>query len=456
MTRHVPALVVGGGISGLVCAYALRKSGIDAQLVEASPRPGGVVNSIIRDGFLLELGPQSFSTTSALRELCADLGISNELLQAPPRAPRYVLIDGKLRPVPFGPPAFFMSSLINGSTKWAVIRDIFGKSIPPNGDESVATFIRRKFSPQLLDRLVGPFVSGIYAGDPERLSIRSAFPQLYEAEKSAGSIVRGMLRASKSQKGTRERPILQSFREGNETLVRALTSKLGSALLISTSVAGIARLDEGSFQIRLENRNGNESISTNSLILATPTDVTGKLLAALGPSFESSLSSIDYAAVAVVSLGYRSKDVGHGLNGFGFLVPRSAGLRVLGSVWNSSLFPGRAPEGHVLLTSFVGGTTDPASATLQPEELASQVHGEIAPLLHIRSEPVFSNVTIWPRALPQYNLGHADRLAAVAKACSHFPGLWLIGNYLRGPAIGSCVDQALTVSEEVCKKFVPH
>ncbi len=449
MTRHVPALVVGGGISGLVCAYTLRKAGIGAQLVEACPRPGGVISSVARDGFLLERGPQSFSGTIQLRNLCADLGISDQVLQAASRAPRYVLIDGELRPVPLRPPAFFMSSLIDGSTKWALFRDILGKSIPPDADESVAAFVRRKFSPQLLDRLVGPFVSGIYAGDPERLSVRSAFPQLYEAEKTAGSIIRGMICLAKSKKGPRERPTLQSFREGSETLVRALANKLGTALLTETSVTGISCQKDGSFDVRLESHGGGESVSTRSLILATPTDVTGRLLSRLDSSFETLLSSIDYAPVAVVSLGYRKKDVGHSLDGFGFLVPRSARFRVLGSVWNSSLFPGRAPAGNALLTSFVGGATDSAAATLEPQELASLVHREISPLLFIESAPIFSNVTLWPRALPQYNLGHADRLAAVAKACSRFSGLLLTGNYLRGPAIGSCVDQALAVAEQV-------
>jgi len=449
VTRHVPALVVGGGISGLVCAYTLRKAGIGAQLVEACPRPGGVISSVARDGFLLERGPQSFSGTIQLRNLCADLGISDQVLQAASRAPRYVLIDGELRPVPLSPPAFFMSSLIDGSTKWALFRDILGKSIPPDADESVAAFVRRKFSPQLLDRLVGPFVSGIYAGDPERLSVRSAFPQLYEAEKTAGSIIRGMICLAKSKKGPRERPTLQSFREGSETLVRALANKLGTALLTETSVTGISCQKDGSFDVRLESHGGGESVSTRSLILATPTDVTGRLLSRLDSSFETLLSSIDYAPVAVVSLGYRKKDVGHSLDGFGFLVPRSARFRVLGSVWNSSLFPGRAPAGNALLTSFVGGATDSAAATLEPQELASLVHREISPLLFIESAPIFSNVTLWPRALPQYNLGHADRLAAVAKACSRFSGLLLTGNYLRGPAIGSCVDQALAVAEQV-------
>jgi oxygen-dependent protoporphyrinogen oxidase len=449
VTRHIPALVVGGGISGLVCAYALRKSGIDAQIIEASPRPGGVINSITRDGFLLELGPQSFSGTVAIRELCAELGISNELLQAPPHASRYVLIDGQLQPAPLSPPAFFMSSMINGSTKWALMRDIFGKSIPPDADESVAAFVRRKFTPQLLDRVVGPFVSGIYAGDPERLSVRSAFPQLYEAEKAAGSIVRGMMRLAKSKKVTRERPTLQTFREGNETLVRALAKSLGPALLTETKVAEISRQNDGSFSLRLDSRGGSESVSTKCLILATPTDVTGSLLSHLDPSFEAPLTTIEYAAVAVVSLGYRQQDVGHSLNGFGFLVPRSSGLRVLGSVWNSSLFPGRTPDGQALLTSFVGGTTDATATKLKSEELASLVHRELSPVLSIKGEPVFSNVTIWPRALPQYNLGHGDRLATVAKSRSRFPGLWLTGNYLQGPAIGSCIEQALTIAEEM-------
>jgi len=449
VTRHVPALVVGGGISGLVCAHALRKAGIDAQLVEASPRPGGVINSVTRDGFLLELGPQSFSGTIALRELCAELGISKELLQAPPRAPRFVLIDGKLRPVPMSPPAFFMSSLIDGSAKWALVRDILWKSIPPDGDESVAAFVRRKFSAQLLDRLVGPFVSGIYAGDPERLSVRSAFPQLYEAENAEGSVVRGMLRLAKSKKGPRERPTLLTFREGNETLVRALANNLGPALLTESSVTGISRQNDGSFAIRLQSHGQDESVSASSLILATPTDVTGALLSRLDSSFETLFNSIDYAAVAVVSLGYRKKDVRQSLNGFGFLVPRSAGLRVLGSVWNSSLFPGRAPEGHALLTSFVGGVTDSAAATLEPQELVSLVHREISPVLSVKSAPIFSNITVWPRALPQYNLGHGDRLARIEQLRAQFPGLWLAGNYLRGPAIGSCVDQALAVAEEV-------
>src|SRR5467141_3483764 len=451
MSDRVEALVVGAGISGLATAYALQKSGIATRVVEAAPRPGGIIQSVKRDGYLVECGPQSFSGNASISAMCRDLGILEERVLAAPKAPRYVLIDGKLRNIPMGP-GLLASSFLGGGTRAAILRDIFGKSESPEPDESVACFTRRKFSETLLDRLVGPFVSGIYAGDPEKLSLRAAFPILYEAEKAAGSIVRGMLRLAKVKKGPRESPTLQSFREGSETLVRALANNLGPALLTQTCVTEISCPNDGSFDIRLESHGRDESVSARSLILATPTDVTGALLSRLDSSFERLLSSIEYAPVAVVSLGYRKKDVGHSLDGFGFLVPRTGGLRVLGSVWNSSLFPGRASEGQALLTSFVGGATDSAAATLEPQELATLVHREISPLLTIESAPIFSNVTIWPRALPQYNLGHGDRLAAVAKACSRFHGLWLTGNYLQGPAVGSCVDHALAVAKEVSKK----
>src|SRR6266852_4581297 len=239
MTSRIPAIVVGGGVSGLVCAYALRNAGVEALVVEASARAGGVIRSERREGFLLELGPQSFSGTAALRKLCADLGIEEQLVEAPGRAPRYVLVDDKLVAVPMSPPALLTSSLLGRRTKWNIARDAFGRSRAPEEDESIASFVRRKFGAEVLDRLVGPFVSGVYAGDPERLSLRSAFPQLHEAEKAAGSVIRGTMRAARARKGPREKPTLLSFREGNETLVRTLAAKIGTGLRLGSEVAGI-------------------------------------------------------------------------------------------------------------------------------------------------------------------------------------------------------------------------
>jgi oxygen-dependent protoporphyrinogen oxidase len=452
MTTHVPVLIVGAGISGLVCAHSLRKAGIDAQIVEASSHPGGVIRSERRDGFLLELGPQSFSGTPQLLDLCRDLAIDNELLEAPSRAPRFLLINGQLRPAPLSPPAFFASSLFSATTKWSILRDALGRSTPPYVDESVAAFTSRKFSPELLDKLVGPFVSGIYAGDPEKLSLRSAFPQLHEAERAAGSIIRGMLRAAKSKKGPKQRSTLQTFRNGNETLIKALATNLGTALRCGVEVteiqqgsAGIPKAVE-KLVVEAKTVDGAETILADWLVLAVPSYVAAKLLHS---EVADPLGEIEYAPIAAVSLGYQKQDVGHSLEGFGFLTPRSEGLRTLGTVWNSSLFPNRTPQGSVLVTSFIGGATDPQAVSLSADEISAIIHREISPILSIRNQPTFSNVQIYERAIPQYSIGHTTRLENLQRKSSSLLNLKLVGNYLRGPAIGACIEQALAVADEI-------
>ena len=466
MPERVEALVVGAGISGLATAYAVQKAGIATRVVEAAARPGGVIQSVKRDGYLVECGPQSFSGNGYISAMCRDLGVLEERVLADPKTPRYVLIDGKLQNVPMGP-GLLASSFMSGGTRTAILRDIFGKSESPEPDESVGEFIRRKFSPTLLDRLVGPFVSGIYAGDPEKLSLRAAFPILYEAEKAAGSITRGLFKVIKQRKATngtqpqvpKEKATLQTFRDGNETLIRAIAGRLGERLTCGTEVTRIEALDPSQepkavrFRVSLRGPRGEETAETERLILSVPTETAANLLESLDPRFAAQLGGIAYSGVAVVSLGYRKGDVGDSLTGFGFLVPRSSGLSILGTVWNSSLFPGRAPEGQSLLTSFVGGATNPGAMNKSPEQLAAQVHRELSPLLGLRKEPVFSNVTIWQRAIPQYNLGHTARIAAIESLRARFPGLYFSGNYLNGPAIGTCVELAIKVADEVRVSF---
>jgi oxygen-dependent protoporphyrinogen oxidase len=450
MTPLAQAVVIGAGISGLVCAYALSKEGIDPLVLEASPCPGGMICSERGDGFLLELGPQSFSGTAVLRSLFSELGIADQVVEAPARVPRYVLVDGALKAVPLNPVAILTSSFLSLKTKWRLARDAFGTTSAPEREESIAAFVRRKFGDQLLDRLVAPFVSGIYAGDPEQLSLRSSLPQLHQAEKSAGSVIRGMMRTAKSRKGPREGPTLLSFRDGTQTLATALAKRLGSNLRLSAEVLGISIRREAaktSFEVRFRQANVEQQIIAEHLVVATPADVAGLLLRDANAAFEPVLAGIEYAPVAVVALGYRQEDVSHSLGGFGFLAPRSSGLRLLGSVWSSSLFPNRAPSGHVLLTSFVGGATDPAATALPPEDLVNLVHRELAPLLQIRAPALFSHVQIYRRALPQYNLGHGERLSALEKLRANVPGLFLVGNYLRGPAIGTCVELGLATAE---------
>ena len=444
--------MIGAGISGLTCAYALKKSGQNVLLLEASPRPGGVIQSVEENGYLFELGPQSFSATSELAELCQDLQLAEQVLETPRGAPRYILIEGKLVKVPLTP-ALLTSGLLSWGTKLTFLRDILGKTSPPETDESIAAFVRRKFSAQLLDRLVGPFISGIYAGDPEQLSLRAAFPKLYEAEKAAASVIRGGWKlTAKANEQTVTRPRtrqrLLSFRGGNEALVGALAAALGSALRCNVEVSEV-RSAGNKFQIGMQSAAGSEEMTCDRVVLATPTDASAQILRGMVPGASAALESILYAPVAVVSLAYKQQQVARSLSGFGFLAPRSSGLRTLGSVWNSSLFPARAPEGHVLLTNFVGGATDPSATKLSEEELAALVHREIAPILKITGVPEKVRTTRYSRAIPQYNLGHLERLQEIQDSIAQVPRLRLIGNYWKGPAIGACVEQALAVAEEI-------
>lgn len=445
-------VVIGAGISGLICGYGLQKAGQNVLVLEASSRPGGVIQSLGKDGYLLELGPQSFSGTWPLYELCAELGLSEALVEAPHGVPRFILLGGKLVPVPVSPPTFLSSRLLSWKTKFAILTEILRNTHPPESDESIAEFTRRKFSGELLDRLVGPFVSGVYAGDPEQISLRAAFPSVYEAEKFAGSVGRGMLRFAKTPKATmsqpRRRPSLISFRSGNESLITALADKLGPNLRCNVAVIAVNRLQQG-FLVRLRRAGGSEEMACEQLVVATPAGVAASLLGELTPEACVSLSEITYAPVAVASLAYRREQVRHSLNGFGFLVPRSSKLRTLGTVWNSSLFSGRAPQGQVLLTSFVGGATDPSAADFSDEALSALVHSELAPILAISGQPVIQQVTLHRRAIPQYNVGHMRRLQIIRTAVESIPGLWLTGNYCNGPAVGTCIEHAFSVAEKV-------
>ncbi len=432
-----------------MCAHALRLAGVDAQVIEASAKPGGVIRSERRDGYLLELGPQSFNATAAVLTLCGELGIESQLLRAPERAPRYVLVQGELREVPLSPPTFIKSSLFGLGTKFSVMKDALGRSTPPNAEESVAEFVRRKFSAELLEKLVGPFVSGIYAGDPEKLGLRSAFPQLYEAEKSAGSVVKGLMRDRKD-KTPGEKPALQSFRDGNQTLTNALATKLESNIRCGVEAREI-RVIAGAggtptFEVTVSAAGAADVIASDRLIVATPPQQAGALLRGVDSRFEAPLQKIEYVPVAVVSLGYPRSAMRHSLDGFGFLVPRSSGLRILGTVWNSSLFANRAPEGHVLLTSFVGGALDLQISNVPESQVADIVHHELTAILGISQAPTLSNVQLWRQAIPQYNVGHAEGIVQLSELRDKHPGLHFVGNYLHGPAWGACIEEALTVA----------
>lgn len=445
-----PVVVIGAGISGLACAYYLQQAGIPVRVFEAASRPGGMIATQEKDGFRFELGPQSFLSTEPLLNLISALGIDGELLHADPKAPRYILSGGQLVAAPLAPPSLLTTPLLGAGTKWRIFTEMLHRTQPPDGDESIASFIRRKFGDELLNKLVAPFVSGVYAGDPEKLSLRASFPMLYEFETKYGSVLRGAMK-SRPPKG-KPRAGLCSFREGMETLPKALAGRLGDSLLTETSAVAIRQSSTNGkpiFEIEVRRRESSETISASVVVVATPTNVASQLLAGLSEEFPRTLARIEYAPVVVVGAGYRREQIQHPINGFGFLVPRTEKLRVLGTVWSSSLFPARAPEGMASFTSFAGGATDPDLCKLSDEEITATICGEVARILQITGNPVTVNVQRYARALPQYNLGHCETVSSLKRLSSGMPGLFLAGNYLSGPSIGSCVEQSIQTADAV-------
>jgi len=445
-----PVIVIGGGISGLACAYHLQQAGIPVRALEAGNRPGGVIATREKDGFRFELGPQSFLSTEPLIRIIDALGLKDQLLRANARAPRYILVGGKLLPAPLAPPSLLSTPLFSAGTKWRLVTEILRRSQPPADDESIADFVRRKFGDELLIRLVSPFVSGVYAGDPERLSLRAAFPTIHEYEVQHRSVLRGAMK-SRPAKGT-PRAGLCSFRDGMETLPRAIAARLGNSLLLETSVEGLRHGKANGkpwFEVDIVRNTHRETLAASAVVIATPTNVASQILLGLSDEFAPLFSRIEYAPVAVVSAGYRREQMGRPADGFGFLVPRAEGLRVLGTVFNSALFAGRAPEGMDCFTSFAGGATDPKLCDLSDDEITETICAEVARVLGITGKPVTINLHRYARALPQYNLGHSQTVKSLEGLTATMPGLFLAGNYLSGPSIGACVEQADRTAEAV-------
>jgi oxygen-dependent protoporphyrinogen oxidase len=447
MAESFQVAIVGGGISGLACAHRLRALGVPAVLLESEERAGGVIGTVERNGFLFEAGPQSFLGTPPVTELIRELKLEGELIQADSNAPRYVYVKGRLQAVPMSPTALLTTSLLSMSSRFRVLSEPLRRTTPVQHEETVADFVRRKFGNEILEYLVAPFVSGVYAGDPETLSLRAAFPSLDEWEREYGSVLRGAMKSRKQQSGAR--PGLCSFRGGMRTLLQALESELGNGLVHGARVDSLERSGGSGFTIRFTKSGARESISARALVLAAPAYVSGHLLAGISQAAGDALLGVSYAPVAVIATGYKRRQIGNALVGFGVLIPRKAGLHTLGTVWNSSLFPGRAPKDSVTITNFAGGVTDTEIVSREASEIGALVEAEIEKLLDISGPPAAREIWRYSKALPQYNLGHAHVLENVRGGLAAVPGIYLAGNYLSGPAIGNCIEQSGRSAEEV-------
>jgi len=480
MQNRRAALVIGAGISGLVCAYRLKTLGVDVLLIEKSDRAGGVIQSERVGGFLIERGPNSSQGTEELMSLVEELGIIGEIADGNPKAPAYVFFNGKLHPVPSGVGAFIKSNLLSIGGKLRIFKEPLIAARRERTEESVAAFARRRIGVEAAERLVAPFVSGIYAGDADKLSIQAAFPKLANLETGYGGLIRGMFAKARETAATQKSagpPLdkaaptqrrMVSFREGMGFLPKTLADRLGEDLVTGCSEIRL-RLAEGgpsdgqltaasravggfassTFEVEFDRAGSHERLACDRLIIATPARAAAALVANLSNDLSPLLDEIDYPPLSILSLAYDASSISVPLDGFGFLVAPSERLNILGCVWNSSLFAGRAPKGIALLTVFIGGACNPDAARLADAELVSSAHSELQRTLGIRSEPRVVAITRYERSIPQYNLGHAERVKRIEGVLAEIPGLNLIGNYLHGVSTGDCIKEADRVAREI-------
>ncbi|MBI4468660.1 MAG: protoporphyrinogen oxidase [Acidobacteria bacterium] len=444
-------VVIGAGISGLTCAYRLVEKGLDVLLLELQDWPGGVIRTDGKDGFLFEQGPNSFRSTPEFIRLIEELQLSDELVTASPSAPRYIYFAGTLMQVPMNPVAFLGTRLIGPRDKLGILLEPFAPK-PPGREETVAEFFERRFGRQVLDRLVQPFVSGVYAGDASRLSLQASFPMLAELERQYGSVLGGLLKSLRKARKPAFKPQLCSFRRGLSSLPERLAERLGQRTMLSREVTGLHySLTSVSAPLTIEVTHAGqvESIEADAVVIATPAHVSARLLRPLSKELADRLESIEHPPLVVVCLGYEGPSVPRAMDGFGFLVARNEGLRILGCIWNSSLFPGRAPEGGACLTSFLGGATDPAAAELTDDAVIEVVRRDLASSMGIRSNPRAVAVYRYSRSIPQYHLGHPALRRQVAVDLLALPHLFLAGNYLGGVSTGDCVEEATKIADQV-------
>ena len=436
----LPVAVLGGGVTGLTAAWHLRRAGIASIVFEASDRCGGAVETVREGGWLREAGPNSvLEGPTEASDLIDALGLGSRRLYAAEVAKhRYVLKRGRLEPMPASPGQFLSTRLFSLRAKLALAGEVLRPRGRSTGDETVADFTVRRLGREFLDYAVDPFVGGVYAGDPAKLSVRHAFPKLFALERDHGSLIRGAIRLRNASGGPRGR--ILSFPEGLEELPRALAGQLGDSLRLGSRVLALERGELG-WRVAFECAGETRQEAFSAVICALPADGLARLRLdgfASSGAF-SALSEIEHPPVASVFTGFRREDVTHALDGFGVLVPSAEGRNILGTLFSSALFPGRAPAGHVALTTFVGGTRQPALACLDDDALTRLVLAELTSLLGVRAAPVFVRIRRHARAIPQYAVGFGRYQAIYADAEASAPGLYIGGNCRDGISLAACL-----------------
>lgn len=467
-------IVIGGGISGLSAAYFIKKNAdeaniqIDLKLLESASRLGGKIQSKFIDGYLCEWGPNSiFLNKPQNVELINDLGIKDELVYSNESAKkRFLFINGKLQMLPDNPPGFMKSKILSTKAKFRILLELFTRPAVEGRDETIAEFTRRHLGEEAVRKLVDSMVTGVFAGEHTKLSIKSCFPMMLELEKEGnGSLIKAMMRRMKakkkaqSEKGTKTKNTemvgqMGSFKSGVQGIVDGLTENLKDYIQMDSEVVGID-IKNSEFMVYLNNK--AEPVTSDIVVLAVPAYSSKEMIKDILPDESRLFDAIPYIPVNVVNFGYQKEKISHPVDGFGFLIPSVEKRRILGSVWMSSIFNNSAPNDNVLLRTMVGGARMPEIAEMDDEKITDLVMGELKNIMGIDKEPDFINIIRHEKAIPQYfvgryakdSIGQSERVEKIEQAESKIKGLFFTGNSLRGVALHDCVKNSIQTAEKI-------
>jgi oxygen-dependent protoporphyrinogen oxidase len=444
--------IIGAGITGLTAAFYLKRKGLAVTVYEASGRVGGAIRSLRKDGYLAEFGPNTLLETSPkISQLINDAGLQSRRLDPDPKADaRYVVRYGRPIAMPGSPLGFVTTNLFTLKAKFAVLREPFIKPRRDGVEESIGQFVVRRFNQEFLDHAIDALVAGIYAGDPNKLSVVHAFPKLKALEDNYGSMIKGQILGARERKKrgevAKDRAPKFSFDEGLQVFTDTLAAHLGNAVRLNTAVNKLAKTASG-WTVHAQTDSGDALADYGAVIFCG----TAPRLAQLqinGAALQA-FSEIRYPPVASVVLGFRREDVAHDCCGFGMLIPKIEGFKSLGTIFSSALFPNRAPAGHHTLTTYVGGERYPDLALLPEDQLVELVCSDLKKLLGLRGQPSFRHVVVYPRAIPQYNVGYGRFKELMTKLEADAPGLFLAGHYRDGVSLSDSIVSGINVSERV-------
>jgi oxygen-dependent protoporphyrinogen oxidase len=460
MTRTVA--VIGAGVSGLAvaCEVAERAQraadGIRPLVLETADRAGGNIRSERSEGFLCEWGPNGFlDNAPTTLTLVRRLGLEKRRIVARPEAAvRFIYRRGKLRRVPMGPGELLRSDLLSVPGRLRVPVEYLVPRRRDTDDESVYDFARRRIGREAASTMIDAMVGGIFAGDSRKLSVASAFPKMVHMEAEHGGLIRALLARRKQARAEGQGADsvkmtggdLNSFKDGMQELIDAMVLRLGDNLHTGVTVRSISDMGLRGFRIHFDR---GAPMNVDAVVLACPSTAAANMVHEMDAGMAAAMQRIPSAPVAVVHLGYRTAALGDQPTGFGFLVPRSEEPRILGSLWSSQIFEGRAPEGSRLLTTMVGGASDPEAVSLDDRKLLDLVRKDLNRTMGVVTLPYFSRVHRHHRGIPQYTLGHAERLAIIRDQLVGISGLWVAGNSYGGVSVNACVEEAPRIAEEV-------